>query len=371
MPTSLPAAELRYWLALHRTPLIGAIRFHRLQQVFPQLADIFRAPANQLAALKLPEPTILALQNPDWHAVDRDLHWAQNHHHHILTHQDPHYPSLLKQTSGFPALLFVRGELTTLSSLQLAIVGSRNPTPSGVDNARQFAHHLSSAGLTITSGLALGIDAASHQGALKHGGKTLAVLGSGLDCIYPKTHQKLAEDIAENGALVSEYPLGTKPNMQHFPQRNRIVSGLSLGVLVIEATIKSGSLITARLAAEQGRDVFAIPGSIHNPLARGCHLLIRQGAKLVETAQDIIEELSALSAFAAQETSAATVADTSNPQTLNATCQKLLDCVGFEPTTIDQLINRSGFSAQQVAVMVLTLELAEKISGVPGGYMKL
>ena len=231
------------------------------------------------------------IQRIDWSAVDRELQWAEISENHVVTVLDADYPKQLCEIKSPPLVLFVQGDINLLSQPQLAMVGSRNATPIGVETAEQFARYLTQCGLTITSGLALGIDAASHCGAIRSG-KTIAVLGTGLDFIYPKRNQQLAIEIVKSGgAVISEFPLGTPPERKNFPRRNRIISGLSLGVLVVEATLYSGSLITARLAGEQGREIFAIPGSIHNPVARGCHQLIRCGAKLVETAQDIIEEL--------------------------------------------------------------------------------
>jgi DNA processing protein len=248
------------------------------------------------------------------------------------------------------------------------VVGSRNPTALGRDTAEQFAGHLAKAGLAITSGLALGIDAASHRGALAAGGRTVAVLGCGLDAIYPRGNAELAARVAGNGALVSDLPTGTRPLKHHFPRRNRIISGLSVGTLVVEAALQSGSLITARLAAEQGREVFAIPGSIHNPMARGCHRLIRQGAKLVETAADIFAELGSLLAGfgAAIRTELADV-----KQVFGAVLDKdqeiLLDALGFAPAGIDTLVARTGYAADAVASMLLILELEGRVAQQHGG----
>ncbi|MCI0655067.1 MAG: DNA-processing protein DprA, partial [Methylococcaceae bacterium] len=248
-------------------------------------------PRHSLSALGLKQSTIDYLKSPDWAAIDNDFEWLNQPGHQAITLHDSRYPARLKEIAVPPPLLFVSGDPALLSTPQLSIVGSRNPSPSGVGTARNFAAALSGAGLCITSGLALGIDASAHEGSLNAGGKTVAVLGTGPDRVYPARHKQLAWKIAEKGCLVSEFPPGTRPKACNFPRRNRIISGLSLGVLVVEAAIQSGSLITARLALEQGREVFAIPGSIHNPLARGCNALIKSGAKLVETAQDILEEL--------------------------------------------------------------------------------
>ncbi len=265
-----------------------------------------------------------------------------------------------------PPLLFVHGDPEVLRTPQLAMVGSRNPSMPGGETARDFAYHLAASGLSITSGLAIGIDGASHSGALDAGGITIAVTGTGLDRVYPASQHDLAHRIAEHGALVSEFPPQTQVRPGNFPRRNRIISGLCLGTLVVEAAHKSGSLITARLASEQGREVFAIPGSIHNPLARGCHRLIRQGAKLVETSGDILEELAPL------------LRDLKPPQAdhkesacrqhqLDPEYQLLLKCMGFDPAQIDLLIERSGLTAEVVSSMLILLELEGHVSSAPGG----
>jgi len=260
-------------------------------------------------------------------------------------------------------LLFVRGDAALLGAPQLAVVGSRNPSHGGCDNARAFSGQLTAAGLVVTSGLALGIDACAHAAALDSGGRTIAVAATGLDRVYPSAHRELAHRIAAQGALVSEFALGTPPRREHFPRRNRLISGLSLGVLVVEAALRSGSLITARLAAEQGREVFAIPGSIHSPLARGCHALIRQGAKLVENAPDILEELGALAGFIAASPGAAAPTDTM----LNSAQQELLELIGFDPVEMDTLVARSGLTPGRVSSMLLLMELHGLIEARPGG----
>lgn len=359
---------IRHWLALYCTPGIGPIKFFQLLKIFPHVEDIFKASTEKLSKLNLSSITIDALKNTDWKVVEDNLRWADQENNHILLYIDPRYPLLLQQIAAPPPLLFVQGDITMLQSYQLAIVGSRNPTPTGKDIAQQFAGYLSEVDLTITSGLALGIDAESHRGALKNKGKTIAVLGTGLDLVYPRSHRKLAAEIIEQGALISEYPLGIPPKAENFPKRNRIVSGLSLGVLVIEATLRSGSLITAHLAAEQGREVFAIPGSIYNSLSRGCHFLIRQGAKLVETIEDILEELQV---FDKSNTSPSkNNVSKQSEENLDTDYQALLNGIGFELTTIDQLVERTGFATSTIASMVLMLELRGKIVSVPGGYIR-
>ena len=247
------------------------------------------------------------------------------------------------------------------------MVGSRNPSVSGSETAREFAYHLATSGLSITSGLAIGIDGASHAGAMDAGGITIAVTGTGLDRVYPASQYDLAHRIAEQGALVSEFPPRTQVKSGNFPRRNRIISGLALGTLVVEAAHKSGSLITARLASEQGREVFAIPGSIHNPMARGCHRLIRQGAKLVETANDVLEELAPLLRELQPLPNPGTQEPLERQHELDADYQLLLKCMGFDPTPIDLLIERSGLTAEVVSSMLILLELEGHVSSAPGG----
>lgn len=282
-----------------------------------------------------------------------------------MTLEDERYPSLLKEIPDPPAVLFVYGEPGILNQPQLAMVGSRHHSPGGRDTPRDFARYLASAGLVITSGMALGIDAACHQGALDGGGQTIAVTGTGLDRIYPARHRDLAHEIAENGALVSEFPIGMPPLAGNFPRRNRIISGLSLGVLVVEAAIKSGSLITARLALEQGREVLAIPGSIHNPHSRGCNSLIRQGAKLVETAQDVLEELPGIQGSNLEISG---YFKDSRQFELNESYKKVLESVGHESTAVDTVVERSGLTADAVCSMLLILELQGFVAASNGGY---
>lgn len=360
--------DIAYWLALHRAPNIGTAKFQALLEQFGTPRGVFECKRAELIACGLSnQATLNYLQAPDWAMVDGDLAWLAEPDHYVLTLDDPAYPTLLREIAGPPSLLFVIGNPAVLSSLQLAVVGSRNPTPGGKETAEDFARHLSGAGLTITSGLALGIDAASHRGALKGGGLTIAVAGTGLDRVYPARHRDLAHQIAEQGALVSEFTLGTPPLPEHFPRRNRIISGLSLGTLVVEAALQSGSLITARAAAEQGREVFAIPWSIHNPLARGCHALIRQGAKLVETANDILEELGPLASIAASAAATSTSEGGNDHYRLGVEANNIIECLGYESTTVDTLVERSGLTAKAVSSILLTLELQGYVSSSSGG----
>lgn len=357
--------DLRHWLALYRAPGIGSAGFQALLERFGSPQVLFEAGRGTWSACGLSAETLAYLQAPDWAAVDADLAWLAQPGHHALTLHDSAYPPLLRETAGAPPILFVLGDPAVLVAPQLAVVGSRNPSAPGRETAYEFARHLAGAGLVITSGLALGVDAAAHQGALDGGGKTIAVAGTGLDRVYPARHRELAHRIAERGALVSEFTPGTPPLPDHFPRRNRILSGLALGTLVVEAAAQSGSLITARLAAEQGREVFAIPGSIHNPLARGCHALIRQGAKLVETAQDILEELGP-AAHTLTPVPAMGSAGNDHPE-FAVEAAKVLESLGFEPAAVDIIVERSGLTPDAVSSMLLVLELQGYVASTAGG----
>jgi DNA processing protein len=343
----------------------GGARLRRLLETFGDVAEVYAAGRTRLLPYfdgdQTPVEAILA--GPQAANFEQELAWLAEPGSHLLTLGDPRYPALLREIPDPPALLFVRGSVAVLSMPQLAIVGSRNPSRGGSDNARAFAGHLAGAGLAVTSGLALGIDACAHEAVLSAGGVTIAVAATGLDRVYPAAHRELAHAIAEHGALVSEFPLGAPPRREHFPRRNRLISGLSLGVLVVEAALKSGSLITARYAAEQGREVFAIPGSIHSPLSRGCHALIKQGAKLVETATDILEELGALVQFSSEPARAALTA--AAPE--DAEQVQLLAHMGYDPVDIDTLVAVSGLTAGAVSSMLLHMELRGLVEVRPGG----
>lgn len=367
----LPSDELRYWLALHRTPGLGAIKCRQLLQRFSSPREFFNLPLSErCSVLSLPPAGRAFLAAPCWEKIDADLRWAEGDGQHILTLHDPAYPPLLKEIPDPPPLLFVRGNPALLARPQIAIVGSRNPTAGGRSLAQDFAHSLVLTGLIVTSGLALGIDAASHRGALRARGHTIAVAGTGPDRIYPARHRQLAEAILEQGVIVGEFSPGTPALPSNFPRRNRIISGLGLGVLVVEAACKSGSLITARLAAEQGREVFALPGSIHNPLARGCHQLIRQGAKLVEDINDILEELGPLAAFAGRAAEDAE-SPSNEEKKLPVDQQHLLQALGFEPVSIDALVRRSGLTAEVVSSMLLGMELQGRVTSNGGHYCRV
>lgn len=362
--------DLLYWLALVRAPGLGSIGISRLLEQIDTPRGLFDKGADERLALG--QKTREYLKNPDWAAAEQDLQWADGVARHIITRQDPRYPERLAQISDPPPLLFVNGDPEVLLTPQLAIVGSRNPTPSGARSAGEFAHFLAASGITVSSGLATGIDGAAHNGALAAEGLTLAVTGTGPDRIYPSRHRELAHRVVDQGALVTEFPPGTRPHPGNFPRRNRIISGLSLGVLVVEAAKKSGSLITARLAMEQGREVFAIPGSIHNPLARGCHQLIRQGAKLVETAADILEELAPLLAgMSILQPQLAENSPTDAPREWDQEYRQLLTALDYDPQPVDLLIERSGLTAEAVSSMLLVLELEGRVSSAPGGRYSL
>ncbi|HET7922009.1 MAG TPA: DNA-processing protein DprA [Gammaproteobacteria bacterium] len=351
-----------------RTPGLGAASLTDLLSRCGTPAALFEAGANRgLGGLAARSRD--ALQHPDWARVEQDQRWLEQTGAQVLPCTAPEYPALLREIPDAPALLFLRGDAHLLGSPQLALVGSRNPSGEGRRNAEDFAAYLARCGLSITSGMALGIDGASHRGALKAGGATLAVWGAGLDKPYPPRHRELAEEIAARGLIVTEFPPGTPPLPNHFPRRNRLISGLSLGTLVVEAAVASGSLITARLAAEQGREVFAIPGSIHNPLARGCHQLIRQGAKLVESAGDILEELAPLLNLSLPDAPATTApaADSAElPE--DPDYRLLLNSMAFAPTSVDSLVERTGLTPDAVSSMLLMLELQGQVEAAPGGH---
>ena len=299
-----------------------------------------------------------------------DQEWLQAPDNFIIARGDDEFPELLDQIPSPPERLFIKGDPTLLQMPSLAIVGSRNPTRTGVRNAFEFARHLGAAGFCIVSGLAEGIDTAAHRGALDAGATTVAFLGHGIDRVYPAANRDLAHEIAQRGALVSEFPLGTHPHKSLFPQRNRLISGISLGTLVVEAARRSGSLITARYAGEQGREVFALPGSIHNPLARGCHKLIRQGAKLVETAEDIVAELAPLCSHLAQNSLESTTHE-SPVHYDDDEYQHLKKHLGHDPVSVDELAETSGLTIDQVSSMLLILELEGEVESLSGGRYSL
>lgn len=348
-----PDASLKAWLALSLTRGLGGEGARRLLQEFGSPEAVFVASVGSLKSIVKADIAAEIAKGIDESALAPVLEWLKDEDNRIITLADAEYPQLLLNIPDPPLLFYVKGRLDLLNRPALAVVGSRNATPQGLHNAEAFARSLSESGLCVVSGLAHGIDAAAHRGALQGQGSSIAVVGTGLDRIYPAANRDLAHALAAGGTLVSEFPLGTPPLAANFPRRNRLISGMSLGCLVVEANMQSGSLITARLASEQGRDVFAIPGSIHAPQSKGCHALIKQGAKLVETAQDILEELGGRLIVPAVS------APADGPD--------LLDHLGFDPVAIDTLVARSGLTMAELSAMLLTLELEGRVSALPGG----
>ena len=356
----MTSQSLSAWISLWRAPGIGCQAFHKLLSHFGDPEAVLAANSNHLKQAGLSDKQADSIRSIDQDKSKPDLLWLEKENHHLITINDPQYPELLKQISAAPPLLYVHGNVSLLSDPQIAIVGSRSPTPGGKNNAFEFARYFANTGLCVTSGLAMGIDGEAHRGALADNGATIAVTATGLDRVYPAKHRELAHQIAETGALVSENPIGTAPHANNFPRRNRIISGLSLGSLVVEAAQRSGSLITADYANEQGRMVFAIPGSIHNPLARGCHRLIRQGAKLVETAHDVMEDLAAqidLSQLLSTESTPEKVAPEVVETAQNDDNTRLLDAMGYDPVSIDQLVVQTGLTPAALSSMLLVMEL--------------
>ncbi len=366
------------WLILLRAPGLGPARLRRLLDRHGDAAgvlDTLRRRGDEEAG----EAARAWACAPDADAIAADRAWLAEPQHHLIPCTDPDFPPLLRAIPGAPAALYVVGEPARLWMPQVAVVGSRNAAAGGLATARSFARALAAAGFTVTSGLAEGIDGAAHAAALDAGGCTIAVLGTGPDQVYPRQHRELAARIGAAGALVSEFPPGTTGRPEHFPRRNRIIAGLSLGTLVVEAGIKSGSLITARYAMEQGREVFAIPGSIHNPLARGCHQLIRDGARLTETVEELIAELAplagelgdhlrgrlaaaALAAAAAPDRPAAPHGRAGDPD-----YARLLDALGHDPVTVDVLAQRTGLPVPSLSSMLLVLEMEGSVDSESGG----
>ena len=338
------------------------------------------ASSRELARLGLSGDAIAAISKPDEKKLESDLKWLSRPNHHLLCWDDESYPALLKRISSPPAALFIDGDPGCLWQPQIAIIGSRNPTAGGLEHARDFSTTLARQGMTITSGLASGIDTAAHAAALDTGALTIAVNGTGLDQVYPGSSQAVAGRIRLQGAMISELPLGAPPLRQHFPSRNRIISGLSLAVLVIEAGLNSGTLITARKAAEQGREVFALPGSLHNPMAKGCHRLIREGARLVETTADIMQELGPVATELQMEIRQRLEQDDGDDHPDAASTDLLNDAdynalwkvLSYDPKPLDIIIEQTGLSAREVSSMLLMMELKGLINKYDnGGYLRI
>lgn len=356
-----PEREPLLWVALTSIEGLGNQGVCQLLRVFGAPDQVFFASYAQLTQYVSKTIAEKILAGPDDERLKPVVEWLQDAQNHLITLADSIYPACLLEIPDPPPVLYAKGQLGWLSTPGIAVVGSRHASPQGERNAEDFCHDLAFQGYTIISGLALGIDGAAHRGALKANGATIAVVGTGLDIVYPAKHRDLAHQIAERGLILSEFGLNTPSRAHNFPRRNRIISGLSLGCLVVEANIQSGSLITARLAAEQGREVFAIPGSIHSPVSKGCHQLIKQGAKLVDNIQDIVDELGGTSSkniFTEVQTS---------PE-----AHPLLDCMGFDPISTELLLARSGLTSENLSAMLLMLELENKIASLPGGrYQRL
>jgi len=356
--------QLTSFLTLHHIFGLGRVSLIKLSQKFDgDFNRVLNSSHKDLLSAGLKQGQIEQVLNPNRELVERELAWAEQPDNHLVCFDDDAYPALLKQIVDFPPLLYASGNIELLKHPQIAIVGSRNCTPGGAKTAMEFARYLANSGVTITSGMATGIDTQAHKGALLCGGNTIAVTGTGLDQIYPSCNSKMAYEIHESGLLVTEFPLGTGPRSENFPRRNRIISGLCIATLVVEATRRSGSLITAHQSVEQGREVFAVPGSIHNPQAKGCHQLIREGAKLVDQASDIIEELGSLLGFIVEQ----------QQTSVDQNCQldqetiHLLDAIGYDPVSPNTLVERSGLTIDKLSSMLLILELNNRIQSAPGG----
>ena len=347
-------AELASWIALLQVPGLGNESLRRLLQTFSSPSRVFSAPLHALKQVVKPAVAKAIAQGIDKATLAPVAEWLNDPRNCIVTLADSDYPQALLNIPDPPLLLYVKGRRELLNLPALAVVGSRNATPQGLSNSESFAQASGKAGLCIVSGMAYGIDAAAHRGGLSERGSSIAIVGTGLDKVYPAANRKLAHQLAEEGALVSEFPLGTPPLAANFPRRNRIISGMSLGCLVVEASLQSGSLITARMALEQGREVFAIPGSIHAPQARGCHYLIKQGAKLVECAQDILEELG----YFVPGSRAHSDSKIDHP---------LFEYLSYDPTDLDSLILRSGLTINTLSAILLQLELDGRVAVLPGG----
>lgn len=353
----MQSAELEAWLRLGLIPRLGPVTFRKLLSEFGDPGSALGASTNMLEKVVGRGLATAIGDGPDSDLLSSTLDWISREKNQLLTLADSAYPKMLLEISDPPPLLYIKGNSELLKNDALGIVGSRSATPQGISNAEAFASELSDNRFTIVSGLALGIDAAAHRGGLSGRYSSIAVVGTGLDIVYPARNRKLAHDLSDRGLIISEFPLGTRPVAANFPRRNRLISGMSRGVLVIEAALKSGSLITARYALEQGRDVFAVPGSIHSTLSKGCHALIKQGAKLVETAEDVLGELG--QQVVEGNPSSVDASPGSNPELLNA--------VGFDPVDLDTICGRTGLTAENASAMLLELELNGELARLPGG----
>ncbi len=364
--------EKSLWISLGNIRGIGSQTFCQLLQTFGSPSHIYAASFKQLKEIVSDNIATEISQGVNHDALADSLYWLSLANNHLVTLADAEYPKSLLEIADPPPFLYAKGNLALLNQPSIAIVGSRNASVQGEKNAEAFAHDLCGYGLCIVSGLALGIDGAAHRGALKAGGATIAVVGTGLDIVYPAKHRDLAHQIVERGLVVSEFALGTPSKPQNFPKRNRIISGLSLGCLVVEANLQSGSQITARLAAEQGREIFAIPGSIHSPMSKGCHQLIKQGAKLVDCLQDIVEELKLGEKLNPLENETVATTNASNVSKEAIPSDLILKIMGFEPIALEQIVSISGLTVAEVSSMLMLLELEGKLASLAGGqYQKI
>jgi DNA processing protein len=363
-------ADAVYWLRMHDMHGLGRQSIYQLLKTFGSAEAIFAASYGNLRKVVSDELASRIHDEAVPESVQRTLQWLSEPDNHLITLADEEYPRMLLQTADPPPVLFAKGQLDCLLQPAIAIVGSRNPTPQGEKNAHDFAQTLAQFNMTVVSGLALGIDAAAHRGALAGKGYTIAVVGTGLDIVYPAKHRDLAHEIVKQGLILSEFALGVPSLPQNFAQRNRIISGLSIGCLVVEASLQSGSLITARFASEQNREVFAIPGSIHSPQSKGCHQLIKQGAKLIDAVQDILDDLSSehLTEIGKYALEKNFEVGKKNLNKENPTPYKaLLDMMGFEPVSIEHLLMHSGLTSDVLSSMLTALALENKIASLPGG----
>lgn len=364
--------EKSLWIGLGSIHGLGSQTFCQLLKAFGSPTNVYAANFRQLKEVVSDRIATEISQGVNTDALADSLHWLSQENNYLVTLADAEYPKSLLEITDPPPFLYAKGNLALLNQPSIAIVGSRNASVQGEKNAEAFAHDLCEYGLCIVSGLALGIDGAAHRGALKANGATIAVVGTGLDIVYPAKHRDLAHQIAERGLIISEFALGTPSKPQNFPKRNRIISGLSLGCLVVEANIQSGSQITARLAAEQGREIFAIPGSIHSPMSKGCHQLIKQGAKLVDCLQDIIEELKLNPQLNGSNNETNAKNKTSANPSENAPNDTILTLMGFDPITLEHLVVISGLTVGEVSSMLMLLELEGRVASLTGGqYQKI
>ncbi|MES2502422.1 MAG: DNA-processing protein DprA [Pseudomonadota bacterium] len=369
---NIEESDVALWVSLHQTLGLGNTGFCQLLAKFGSPEAIYSAKSHQLREVVDEATAQKILNGVNVEAIRPTLDWLKKDNTHVITLADKAYPQALLEISNPPVVLYAIGHTHWLNQPCIAMVGSRNSTPQGEKNAEDFAESLCNHGLCVVSGMALGIDGAAHRGSFKSNGATIAVVGTGLDIVYPSRHRDLAHKITERGLIISEFALGTPSKAQNFPRRNRIISGLSLGCLVVEANIDSGSLITARLAIEQGREVFAIPGSIHSPVAKGCHQLIKQGAKLVENTADILDELNYGQELKNMLTNVSPLGLMTQTGGSAPEPNTVLDCMGFDPIDFETVLTVSGLTTEGLSAMLTVMELEGKITSLSGGkYQRL